>query len=129
VAGPSTSAIFNGVSNMATPPALPPHRPDHFYATVHGTVFGERSRHVDGVRPGDELVLLPDPPVTDEPGVWVHRRDGDLIGHLPPEIEAWLAPWMLRGGSARAVAVRVSGADVPSWRRVLIEVRCGASPA
>jgi hypothetical protein len=111
---------------MATQPALPPHRPDHFFATVHGTVFGDRATHVDGVRAGDELVLLPDPPVTEEPGVWVHRRDGDLLGHLPPEIEAWLAPWMLRGGHARAVAVRVSGPDVPSWRRVLIEVRCGA---
>lgn len=91
---------------------------------MHGTVFGERSRNVDALEAGEELVLLPDPPVTDDPGVWVHDRQGDLIGHLPPEIEAWLGPWLLRGGSARAVAVRVSGDDVPSWRRLLIEVRC-----
>ncbi len=105
-------------------PALPPDRPDHFFATVHGTVFGERSRCVDTLHAGDEVVLLPDPPVTDDPGVWVHDREGDLIGHLPPEIEAWLAPWLLRGGRARARAVRVSGQDVPSWRRLLIEVTC-----
>lgn len=92
---------------------------------MHGTVFGDRSKQVDALQAGDELVLLPDPPVTDDPGVWVHRVEGDIVGHLPPEIEAWLAPWLLRGGSARARAVRVSGADVPSWRRVLIEVRCG----
>jgi hypothetical protein len=109
---------------MRRAPPLPGDHPEHFYATVHGTVFGDRSARVSTVRAGDELVLLPDPPVTEDPGVWVHRRDGAIIGHLPPEIEAWLAPWMLRGGSATARAVRVSGDDVPSYRRVLIEVRC-----
>jgi hypothetical protein len=112
------------VSHRETPPALPPDRPRHFFATVHGTVFGDRPRSVDALEAGDELVLLPDPPVTDDPGVWVHGQGGDLIGHLPPEIEVWLAPWLLRGGRASARAVRVSGDEVPSWRRVLIEVRC-----
>lgn len=107
-----------------TPP-LPPEHPGRFYATVHGTVFGERSRHVSTLEAGDELLLLPDPPMADDPGVWVHDRGGDLLGHLPPEIEAWLAPWLLRGGRARARAVRVSDESVPSWRRVLIEVHCG----
>lgn len=116
--------IFQPVSEHRPIPPLPEARPAHFYTTVHGTVFGERSAHVDALRAGDEVVLLPDPPVTEEPGVWVHGRDGDLLGHLPPEIEAWLAPWMLRGGSATARAVRVSGPDVPSWRRLLIEVQC-----
>lgn len=119
--------IFQGVSsettNGSTPPLAPEH-PDRFYATVHGTVFGDRARNVDALDAGEDLVLLPDPPGTEEPGVWVHRRGGDLIGHLPPEIEGWLAPWMIRGGSATARAVRVSGRDVPSWRRVLLEVRC-----
>jgi hypothetical protein len=104
---------------------LPPRQPERFFATVHGTVFGERWARVDTIQAGDELILLPDPPVTDDPGVWVHRADGAIIGHLPPEIEAWLAPWMLQGGSVRATAVRVSGDDVPSWRRVLLEVCCG----
>lgn len=108
------------------PPALPSHRPDRFRATVHGLVFGERSRHLNRISAGDELFLIPDPPVDDEPGVWVHLPGGDLVGHLPPEIEAWLAPWILRGGRARARALRVSGTDVPSWRRLLIEVVCAA---
>lgn len=99
-------------------------------ATVHGTVFCERASHLDRLAEGDELVLLPDPPVgTDEPGVWVHARDGDILGHLPPEIEVWLAPWMLQGGSARATALRVSGEDTPSWRRLVIEVCCGREAA
>ncbi|HKJ92310.1 MAG TPA: HIRAN domain-containing protein [Longimicrobiales bacterium] len=107
------------------PPPLPPELPQRFRATVHGTVFADRADHLDRLRPGDELLLLPDPPVDDDdPGVWVHLPDGDLLGHLPPEIEAWLAPWLLRGGRAEARAVRVSGDDVPSWRRLLIEVAC-----
>lgn len=105
-------------------PRLPPHRPACFRATVHGTIFGERSAHLDAVHAGDELLLIPDPPLDDDPGVWIHLPSGDPVGHLPPEIEAWLAPWMLRGGRATARALRVSGPDVPSWRRLLIEVTC-----
>lgn len=107
-------------------PPLPAEYPERFVATVHGTVFCGRSEQVDALKAGDELVLLPGPPLDDEPGVWVHGRDGAIVGHLPPEIELWLAPWMQRGGSATARAIRVSGADVPSWRRLVIEVRCGA---
>ncbi|MGH7459418.1 MAG: hypothetical protein ACREMA_00115 [Longimicrobiales bacterium] len=92
---------------------------------MHGTVFCDRSRHLARVHPGDELLVLPGPPIDDEPGVWIHLPQGDLIGHLPPEIEAWLAPWMLRGGRVTAHAVKVEGEDVPSWRRLLIEVQCG----
>lgn len=109
-----------------TPPPLPAPYPHRFRATVHGTVFGNRSQHVDTVRPGDELLLIPDPPVHPGPGIWVHLMSGDPIGHLPPEIESWLAPWMLRGGRATARAIRVSGPEVPSWRRLLIEVQCGS---
>lgn len=104
------------------PPPLPPERPPSFRATVHGTVFGERASHLDRLHAGDELLLIPGPPVDDDPGIWVHTPEGDVIGHLPPEIEYWLAPWMLRGGQARARAIRVSGSDTPSWRRVLLEV-------
>lgn len=110
--------------NTSASPPLPPEHPDRFYATVHGTVFGDRSTRVDEVEAGDALLVLPGPPVEDDPGVWIHGVDGEVIGHLPPEIEVWLAPWMLRGGHAEARVVRVSGADTPSWRRLLIEVRC-----
>jgi hypothetical protein len=105
------------------PPPLPPERPQCFRATVHGTVFGERAARLSELNPGDELLLLPGPPTDDEPGCWVHTREGDVIGHLPPEIEFWLAPWMLRGGRATATAVRVSSPETPSWRRLLLEVR------
>ena len=103
---------------------MPSDRPACFRATVHGTVFCDRSRHLSRLHAGDTLLVLPGPPIDDDPGVWVHLPDGDLIGHLPPEIEAWLAPWMLRGGWATARAVKVEGEDVPSWRRLVIEVHC-----
>jgi hypothetical protein len=105
-------------------PPLPPERPACFRATVHGTVFGERARRLADVREGDELLLIPGPPLDDDPGVWVHLPGGDLLGHLPPEIESWLTPWMLRGGRATARALRVGGREEPSWRRLLIEVTC-----
>jgi hypothetical protein len=102
--------------------------PQTFRTTVHGTVFGRRAAHLDDLEAGDRLLLIPDPPGGDDPAVWVHLQAGDPVGHLPPEINAWLAPWMMRGGAASAVAVRVSGSDVPSWKRLLIEVSCGARP-
>lgn len=105
-----------------TPP-LPPGRPAQFRTTVHGTVFGERAAHVADLDEGSPLLLLPDPPGAEEPAVWVHRPGGDPIGHLPPEIGAWLAPWLLQGGRATACAVRVRGDEAPSWKRLLIEVR------
>jgi hypothetical protein len=105
-------------------PHLPPHCPVTFRTTVHGTVFGQRSGHLDELEAGDPLLLIPDPPGEDDPAVWVHLPAGDPIGHLPPEINAWLAPWLLRGGAAVATAVRVGDVETPSWKRLLIEVRC-----
>jgi hypothetical protein len=105
------------------PPPLPPERPTCFRATVHGTVFCERARHVSRVSPGDELLLIPGPPIDDDPGLWIHLPGGELIGHLPPEIEAWLTPWVLGGGRATATAVRVRDETEPSWRRLVVEVR------
>jgi hypothetical protein len=107
------------------PVDLPSHHPTTFRATVHGTVFGRRSGHLDDLEPGDELLLIPDPPGEEDPEVWVHLPEGDPVGHLPPEINAWLVPWMLRGGAASAVTIRVRGSEVPSWKRLLIQVRCG----
>ncbi len=95
-----------------------------FRATVHGLPFGDRARHLDRVRPRQELLLIPDPPGTEREDVWVHLAGGDPLGHLPPEIGRWLAPWMRRGGSARARVLRVGDATVPSWKRLLVEVVC-----
>lgn len=105
-------------------PDLPPERPATFRTTVHGTIFGERAGRLSELEPGDPLVLIPDPPFEEEPAVWVHGRGGDPLGHLPPEINAWLAPWILGGGRASATALKVGSSDVPSWRRLLIEVHC-----
>jgi hypothetical protein len=76
------------------------------------------------IRAGDSLLIIPGPPCDNWPGTWVHLPDADLVGHLPPEIESWLTPWLLHVGHATARAIRVGDADVPSWRRLLIEVRC-----
>jgi hypothetical protein len=73
---------------------------------------------------GDALRLLADPPGQEEPEVWVHLTSGDPIGHLPPEISGWLCPWLQGGGVAHARALRVRGEEVPSWRRVVLEVVC-----
>ena len=110
-------------------PPLPDAQPATFRTTVHGVVFGTRAEQLAEVREGDPLVLIPDPPMEDDPMVWVHRGTGDPLGHLPPEINQWLAVWLLRGGKATAVAVRVHGTDVPSWRRLLIEVHCATGEA
>jgi hypothetical protein len=103
---------------------FPPGRPRRFRATVHGIVFAGRERLLAQVQPGDQLNLIPDPPGQEDPEVWVHLRSGEPLGHLPPEIGQWLAPWMLRGGGAQAEVLRASGPDVPSWRRLLLEVSC-----
>ncbi|HEX5724599.1 MAG TPA: hypothetical protein VFX98_03990 [Longimicrobiaceae bacterium] len=110
-------------------PPLPAQQPSTFRATVHGTVFGDRAAHVSEVAQGDTLLLIPDPPVDEDPAVWVHRAAGDPLGHLPPEINCWLAPWLLRGGAATATAVKVRGAEAPSWKRLVIEVHCAPAGA
>lgn len=107
------------------PVPLPAGRPRAFRTTVHGTVFGARATLLDALADGALLLLIPDPPGEEEPAVWVHLPEGDPLGHLPPEISAWLAPWMLGGGAATATAARVRGDDVPSWKRLLIEVKVG----
>ena len=96
--------------------------PDRFRATVHGTCFADREQHLRELQAGDELLLIPGPPLDDDPGIWVHLASGDTVGHLPPEIERWMVPFMLRGGKATARAVRVGDAQTPSWRRLIIEV-------
>lgn len=106
-------------------PAYPEGRPRSFRATVHGTVFADRERHLAALHRGDRVILIPDPPGQSEPGVWVHLPTGEPVGHLPPEIARWLWPWLARGGSAAGRASAVHGAEVPSWRRLVVEVDCG----
>ena len=107
-------------------PEFPEGRPRHFRSTVHGTCFAGREQLLETVAEGDELCLITDPPGQEDPEVWVHLMSGDPVGHLPPEICAWLWPWIVRGGRAQALASRVHGANVPSWRRLVLEVHCGA---
>ncbi len=105
-------------------PPLPEGLPATFQSTVHGTVFGDRAERVSALNEGEALVLIPDPPMEEDPAVWVHVMGGDPIGHLPPEINLWLAPWLHRGGRATAHVLKVGGADTPSWKRLMIEVHC-----
>lgn len=98
--------------------------PAVFRTTVHGIVFGHRASCLETLTAGDPLLLIPDPPEASEPAVWVHLPGGDPLGHVPPEISRWLAPLMLAGGSASAIALKIGGDDVPSWKRLLIEIRC-----
>ncbi len=103
-----------------SPPAAP-----LFRATVHGLAFAGRARHLGRLRPQEELLLIPDPPdAATSQQVWVHLEEGDPVGHLPDEIGHWLAPWIRRGGRARARVLRVGDESVPSWKRLLVEVRC-----
>ena len=105
---------------------------DNFRTAVHGTVFAKRTEVVHRLKRGDTLILVPDPPGTDDPNVWVHARGGDVVGHLPPDIGAWLAPWMLEGGRCRAEVEKVGTDEVASWRRLVIAVHCrlpGDAPA
>ena len=106
------------------PLPFPDGQPLQFRSTVHGTVFAGRDRFVEMLRAGDRVQLIADPPVQIDPEVWVHLESGEPIGHLPVEIGRWLWPWLSRGGVAEARALQVRGSDVPSWRRLLLEVSC-----
>jgi hypothetical protein len=99
-----------------------------FRTPVYGTVFGRRTEVVHRLHEGDRLILVPDPPGTDDPSVWVHAPGGDVIGHLSPDINSWLVPWMLDGGCCGAIVAEVRSADVASYKRLIITVRCQESP-
>jgi len=96
---------------------------DEFSTPVYGTVFGRRSEVVHRLSRGDRLILVPDPPGTEPPTVWVHARGGDVVGHLSPDVNSWLAPTMLDGGCYGGEVVEVRGDDVASWKRLVIAVR------
>jgi hypothetical protein len=94
-----------------------------FQAPVYGTVFARRSEVVHRLQEGDRLILVPDPPGTYPPTVWVHAKGGDVVGHLSPDVNEWLAPWMLSGFCYAAEVAAVRGDNVASWKRLLITVR------
>ena len=94
-----------------------------FKTPVYGTVFARRNEVVHRLRPGDRLILVPDPPDTFPANVWVHARGGDVVGHLSPDVNSWLAPWMLAGWCYSAEVVEVNGDDVASYKRLVISVR------
>lgn len=125
--GISTLPVLEPESCLLPIPPFPPQQPTTFRATLHGTVFSGRERHLDDMEVGESLLLRPSLPVEVTAQVWVHLENGELVGHLPAEIADWLAPWLQAGGLARARALRVSGEEVPSWRRVLVEVECGTA--
>jgi hypothetical protein len=104
-------------------PTRPPHV-DQFRSAVYGTVFGQRMDVVHRLHAGDPLILVPDPPGTDNPAVWVHASGGDVVGHLPYALSQWLVPWMLQGGRCSASVEKVGTDDVASWQRLIIQVRC-----
>lgn len=97
-----------------------------FTTAVHGTVFAERAAVVARLSVGDALLLLPDPPDAETPAVWVHAKGGDVVGHLPLQIAAWAAPFMLAGGRCRATVTSLGDASTASWQRLVIDVRCEA---
>jgi hypothetical protein len=102
---------------------------EEFSTPVYGTVFGRRSEAVHRLRAGDRLILVPDPPGADPPTVWVHAPGGDVLGHLSPDVNAWLAPSMLEGSCYCSEVVVVRGDDVASWKRLVIAVRRVRLPA
>ena len=100
---------------------------ERFESPVHGTVFASRAAVLDRLHLGDALVLVPDPPGAEVPAVWVHAPGGDVIGHLPVQTAAWLAPWMLAGARCTAAVHTLGGRDVASWQRLTVEVNCRPS--
>src|SRR5881628_1878163 len=96
---------------------------EEFSTPVYGTVFGRRTDVVHRLQVGDRLILVPDPPGTEPPTVWVHARGGDVVGHLSPDVNSWLAADMLSGNCYRAEVTEVRGDDVASWKRLVITVR------
>jgi hypothetical protein len=97
---------------------------EQFSTPVHGTVFAERATAVARLAVGDRLLLVPDPPGAEVPAVWVHATGGDVVGHLPLQVAAWVAPFMLDGAACAATVESVGGPETASWQRLVIAVRC-----
>lgn len=94
-----------------------------FETPVYGTVFAERPAAVQRLKEGDQLILVPDPPGVEQPSVWVHAPGGAVVGHLSPDVNAWMAPRMIGGVCYRARVKRVAEPATASWKRLVIAVR------
>src|SRR5215211_4179399 len=94
-----------------------------FETPVYGTVFGERARVVQRLSEGDQLILVPDPPGVEQPSVWVHAPGGDVVGHLSPDVNRWLAPRMMEGARYGARVRSIGRPGTESWKRLVIAVR------
>jgi hypothetical protein len=93
--------------------------------SVYGTVFAARSRAVERLSAGDQLILVPDPPGVDDPSVWVHAPGGDVVGHLSPELNGWMVPRMLDGARYGAHVKSIGVPGTASWKRLVIQVTKG----
>ena len=100
-----------------------------FIAHLYGSVFAERAEAVRRLRAGDALILVPDPPGVDEPTVWVHAPGGAVLGHLSPDLGAWMVPKMNEGRRYGAVVEAIAGEGTESWKRVRLRVRLRSDPA
>jgi len=118
-------AVTHTILEHAPLPSPTPPKELRHRTNVHGTVFAARTVVVERLQRGDRLLLVPDPPALDaeQPvAVWVHVSGGDVLGHVPVQVAAWLAPWMLGGGRCTASVVVVHGPEVASWNRIEIEL-------
>ena len=97
----------------------------HFSTALRGSIFGHRAEIAKRLRAGDSLILVPDPPGVDEPAVGVHVRGGDLVGHLAPDVNAWLVPLLRDGGCCQATVAKINSEETESWKRIIIDIRCG----
>ena len=93
-----------------------------FETPVYGTVFAARAAVVRRLAICDHILLVPDPPGIDEPSVWVHAPGGDVIGHLSPDVNRWMARRMLDGARYAARVHGLGDPDTVSWRRLIIAV-------
>ena len=96
-----------------------------FETAVYGTVFAARAAVLQRLQPGDPLMLIPDPPGVESPSVWVHAAGGDVVGHLSPDVNAWMAPRMLAGARYLARVRAVGEPGTESWKRLVIDVQRG----
>src|SRR5215204_7118028 len=93
-----------------------------FDAPVYGTIFAARAAVVRRLSAGDQLILVPDPPGVEQPSVWVHAPGGDVVGHLSPDVNRWLAPRMMEGARYGARVRSIGEPGTESWKRLVIAV-------